>query len=330
MSSMQRLFLLAVVLAVGAGAISVRAQVSLTSIGTPYTQDFTALPATGSATFTNNTTIPGWYSVRTGSGTTVVADGGTNTGGNLYSYGTGTNTDRALGSLGSGNAAAGNFFWGVRLQNNTGVTVTSLTVSYTGEQWRNSAAAAQTVSFSYLIGSPAVTGSLAEFQSVGTAVSALNFTSPITGGTAGALDGNAAANRTAIAFAITGISIPDGTEIMLRWSDPDHSGTDHGLSIDNFSVTPSITTAAAAGLAGRVLDANGRPVAHAIVTITGDGLAAPVVAQTGPFGYYSFPGLEVGRIYVITVRSGRHTFAEPTRVVELNANVTNADFVSEQ
>ena len=106
--------------------------------------------------------------------------------------------------MGSGNAAIGNLFWGVRLQNNTGATITSLDVAYIGEQWRNSAAAAQTVAFSYLVGSPTVTGSLAEFQSAGVAVPALDFTSPITGGAAGALDGNLAANRVALTFSITG------------------------------------------------------------------------------------------------------------------------------
>src|SRR5262249_1281978 len=146
-------------------------------------------------TWTNNSTIPGWYHARTGNGTTIVANDGASNAGNLYSYGTGTSTDRALGSIGSSNVAAGNFFWGVRLQNNTGSTITSLTVSYTGEQWRNSAAAAQTVTFSYLIGSPTVTGSLAEFQSTGVRVPNLDFTSPVTGGTAGALDGNQSLNK---------------------------------------------------------------------------------------------------------------------------------------
>ena len=214
------------------------AQVSLTTLGAAHTESFDTLPASGSATWTNNSTIPGWFHARTGTGTTVVANNGASNGGNLYSYGTGAATDRALGSLGSGNAAVGNMFWGIRLQNNTGATITSLDVSYIGEQWRNSAAAAQTIAFSYLVGSPTVTGSLAEFQSAGTAVGSLDFTSPITGGTAGALDGNIAANQVARTFSITGLSIPNGTEIMLRWSDPDHTGADHGLSIDSFSVTP--------------------------------------------------------------------------------------------
>jgi len=216
----------------------VLAQVSLTTLGTPYSQSFDTLPASGSATWTNNSNIPGWFHARTGTGTTIVANDGSSNAGNLYSYGTGTATDRALGSLGSGNAAIGNLFWGVRLQNNTGATITSLDVSYTGEQWRNSAAAAQTVAFSYLVGSPTVTGSLAEFQSAGVAVPSLDFTSPITGGAAGALNGNLAANRVTLTFSITGLSIPNGTEVMLRWSDPDHTGADHGLSVDDFSVTP--------------------------------------------------------------------------------------------
>ncbi len=116
---------------------SVGAQVSVTTLGVPYTQSFDTLPASGSATWTNNSTIPGWFHARTGTGTTIVANNGSSNAGNLYSYGTGTATDRALGSLGSGNAAIGNMFWGVRLQNNTGATITSLDVSYTGEQWRN-------------------------------------------------------------------------------------------------------------------------------------------------------------------------------------------------
>src|SRR5215470_8608063 len=210
---------------------------SITALGATLTEDFDTLPVSGSATWTNDSTIPGWYHARTGTGTTIVANDGSSTAGNLYSYGTGATTDRALGSLGSGNAAVGNIFWGVRLRNNTGSTITSLDVSYTGEQWRNSGAAAQTVSFSYLVGSPTVTGSLAEFQLPGVAVPSLDFTSPVTGGTAGALNGNLSANRLNLSFTITGLNIPNGTEIMLRWSDPDHTGVDHGLAIDDLSVT---------------------------------------------------------------------------------------------
>jgi endonuclease G len=210
---------------------------SIMALGVALTENFDTLPSSGSATWTNNSTIPGWHHARTGTGAMIVANDGGNGAGNLYSYGTGTTTDRALGSVGSGNAEAGNFFWGVRLQNNTGSTITSLDISYTGEQWRNGGATAQTAFFSYLVGSPTVTGSLVEFQSAGVAVPSLDFTSLVTGGTAGALNGNLAANRVSLSFTITGLNIPNGTEVMLRWSDPDHASTDHGLAIDDLSVT---------------------------------------------------------------------------------------------
>ena len=235
-----KLTLFAIATTLAATASPASAQVSLSTLDTPYTQNFDALPASGSATWTSNSTILGWYQARTGTGTTIVANDGSSNAGNLYSYGTGTATDRALGSVGSGNVAAGNFFWGVRLQNNTGATITSLDIAYVGEQWRNGGGTglAQTVAFSYLVGSPAVTGTLAEFQAAGVAVPALSFTSPVFSTTAAALNGNLAANRTALGFTISGLNIPNGTEVMLRWSDPDHASNDHGLAIDDLSVTP--------------------------------------------------------------------------------------------
>jgi hypothetical protein len=53
------------------------------------------------------------------------------------------------------------------------------------------------------------------------------------------------------------------------------------------------------------------------------------MGQTGPFGYYQFNDLRVGQLYVVTVRSGRHSFSEPTRAIDLTANVVGADFVAE-
>ena len=111
-------------------------------------------------------------------------------------------------------------------------------MSYVGEQWRNSAAAAQTVNFSYRIGA-GLGDALTDFTTGGTAVPALNFTSPITGGSAGALDGNVSANRVAIAGTISGLSLAPGQEILLRWEDVDHSGSDHGLAIDDLAIVAS-------------------------------------------------------------------------------------------
>jgi uncharacterized protein len=113
----------ALIVVVMLGALLTRsagAQVSLTTFGTPYTQNFDTLPASGSATWTNNSTSPGWFQARTGTGTTIVANDGSSLAGNLYSYGTGTATDRAFGSSGSGNAAIGNLFREVRLGGDPG------------------------------------------------------------------------------------------------------------------------------------------------------------------------------------------------------------------
>jgi uncharacterized repeat protein (TIGR01451 family) len=213
------------------------AQVAITSVGAAFTQNFNSLPATGATTWVNNVTIPGWYFQRTGAGTTITAGSGSSATGGLYSFGVGTTTERALGAVSSG--ATGNVFYGVRLLNQTGTTVTSVRVSYVGEQWRRAATTApvaQTVNFSYVTGTP-TTGSLAEFQTVGTAVSQLDSTSPITALPTGALDGNAAANRVALSHTISGLSLANNSEIFLRWSDIDHPDFDHGLAIDDFSFT---------------------------------------------------------------------------------------------
>src|SRR5262249_19180652 len=59
---------------------------------------------------------------------------------------------------------------------------------------------------------------------------------PIATATAGAVDGNAAANRIAISATLP-VTVNASQEIWLRWQDPDDVGSDHGLAIDDFSVT---------------------------------------------------------------------------------------------
>jgi uncharacterized protein len=210
------------------------------NLSSPYSQNFDTLINTGSVAFVDDSTLLGWYAARTGTGNTIVANDGASNAGNLYSYGTGTQTDRALGSVGSGNAAAGNFFWGVRLFNNTSSAITSLNIEYTGEQWRNSAAPAQTVDFQYQIGATnaftLTTGTWSDYNP-------LDFTSPIVGGTAGSLNGNVAPNRVGLFSTLGGITVNPGQEIWLRWSDIDHTGSDHGLAIDDFSVQATVTSA---------------------------------------------------------------------------------------
>src|SRR5260221_6879437 len=117
------------------------AQVSLTTIGSAYTQNFDGLASSGTPVWTDNTTLPGWYAqfvAVPANPTTYTAGTGSSGTGALYSFGVaGTNpvTDRALGSVSSG--TPGNILFGVRFTNNTGTTITSLDISYNGEEWRN-------------------------------------------------------------------------------------------------------------------------------------------------------------------------------------------------
>lgn len=213
------------------------AQVSITGPGS-HTQNFNTLISTGTGTWTDNTTITGWYAKRSGTGTSIAADIGSATGGNLYSYGAASNTERALGSLGSGNAAAGSFAYGVGFHNTSGGSISNFQVGYTLEQWRNSAAAAQSVTFWYKVMSTYATDLTPLVNTGWTEVTALMGTGPISGGTASALVGNDPLNKVVLpATLISGLTLADGEYIMFRWLDIDHTGSDHGLSIDDVAIS---------------------------------------------------------------------------------------------
>lgn len=196
---------------------------------TTYSQDFNTLPATGTnQPWENNLTIPGWYSSRTA----INAGNGSSNTGALYSFGDNGSSDRALGSIGSG--STGTVYYGVRFQNNTGGTIHALRIEYKGEQWRNGGnATPHTAGFSYQTG-----GTITSLtDGVWTPVPELGFTGPVATTTASALNGNElGTNATMVVYTITGLNIPDGDEIFLRWDDPDHSGSDHGLAIDDFFI----------------------------------------------------------------------------------------------
>lgn len=207
-----------------------QAQVSITNIGTPYTQDFNSLANTGTA----NTALPaGWLFAESGTNAnaTYAADNGSGTGGNTYSYGTNGNTDRALGGLQSGSLIP---TIGAGFINNSGSTITTLTIAYTGEQWRAGVASrtsADTLNFQYSLDATSLgSGTWTDENN-------LDFASPALSVAAGALDGNLAANRTAKSFTITGLNIADGASFYLRWNDFNISGADDGLSIDDLTIT---------------------------------------------------------------------------------------------
>jgi hypothetical protein len=222
------------VLCVVGSAFTQAAPVAITGTGS-YSQNFDTLPASGFATWADDSTVPGWFAQRSGSsGNSIVADPGSETAGNLYSYG--STAERALGSIGSGTAMAGNFAHGVQLQNTSGEAATLNSLAYTGEQWRKGGeTVAQVVTLWYKISPTPITLLVPSADAGWTAVAAGNFSSPVNTSTGTSLDGNVSANRTAISIN-PNIFVPAGNYLMIRWKDPDHAGTDHGLAIDDVSL----------------------------------------------------------------------------------------------
>ncbi|MEH2084533.1 MAG: Calx-beta domain-containing protein [Nostoc sp.] len=238
-----------------------------------YSQNFNTLAASGtSIAWTNDSTISGWYSTRTN----YNAGSGTNNAGALYSFG--TTTDRALGSVASANT--GTIYYGLRLQNNTGSSITKLQVSYTGEQWRNGGnISQQQLKFSYQTGSTLTSLTTGTW----TPVTSLDFTGPIANATTGAVNGNQIANRVVITPVTITLATPiaNGEEIILRWEDIDDGGNDHGLAIDDVSVKVDGTTY----IVTNTNDSGAGSLRQAIINANNDpGIETILFDTTGIFG----------------------------------------------
>ena len=197
-------------------------------IGT-YSQDFNSLANSG----TSSTLPTGWYFIETGTSANneYASNDGSSNAGNTYSYGTGTATDRALGGLLSNTLTP---LFGAQITNSTGFTITQIPISYTGEMWRlGNTGRDDRLDFQYSTDATSL--------SSGTwiDVNSLDFITPLNTGTAGARDGNNSSYRTNISFTITGLSIPNGNSIWIRWTDFNATGADDGLAIDDFSIDES-------------------------------------------------------------------------------------------
>lgn len=210
-----------------------------------YTQDFNTLPITGNpsyAAWTDNSTLLGWYAAQElGTFQGIGPTSGTGTIAALKSFGASGNTERALGSIAGD---TGSIFYGIRLKNNTDETITQVTISYYGETWRqgitSGTAEYQKLLFSY---SQNATGISENLFGTGVSFSNLDYTSTVltgtTTGTAAAVNGNLAANRTLVTATLTlGSGWAPGTDLWLRWTDINDNGStaDAGLGIDNLSV----------------------------------------------------------------------------------------------
>lgn len=231
------------------GASSAPAAIVYSTPDSVYTQNFNTLTQVLNAqTWSNNSTLPGWYGfLRSGNGSVgAITQYRANSGNitpnimqstTLFSYG-GNNNDRALGNTTFTylSNSIGDGIFAVAFDNDATFTMDSFSVTFDGEQWRKGAnASAQSLIFSYGFGS--TFGSVSSW----TSVSSLQFDSPIYNANAAtALNGNNSANRVeGITDTVTDLNWQAGSRLWLRWLDVDNQGDDHQLSIDNFQFSAS-------------------------------------------------------------------------------------------
>lgn len=214
--------------------IIAQGQYSLTTLS--YTQDFNGLGTTTSANVTGGSldnidpALNGWYFLEllSSANTTITAGTGSSATGDTYNFGLTANTDRALGGLRSGTL---NPLFGFYFTNNTGSTITALQISYTGKTWRRGFNnRADRIDFQYNTTATTLSGTGGVWNNV----DALDYSSPVGGLPPG---GGSILHSAVINNYILNISIPDGANFFIRWSDLDATDADDGLSIDDFTMT---------------------------------------------------------------------------------------------
>lgn len=206
-------------------------------------------------------------------------DGSSNAG-DVYSLGAVGSTDRALGELRSGTLIP---TLGVVVRNDTGATMTSLTVSYALEQWRQGGTNRfDGFTFSYSTSTTALTGGTY------TNLATLDSSAPNGGATGNvALNGNLAGNRTIVTATISGLTIAPSGTILLRWTDTDAAGADDAIGIDDLAAAANgaATPTAACSTGG-----GSGPTTTLIHTIQGAAASSPMAGQSA-----TISGIVVGR-----------------------------------
>lgn len=225
------------------GLLASAASATIPFTGT-YTQDFNGLGQTGTAVvpergphalngILGSTGVDGWYGSNPGgsSGNTEFrAHNGSLAGGSgrgVVFFGTDGSSERALGALPTSNQVSS---FGALFTNNSNDTFASITIRYTGEQWRAGAAdIPNTLAFAWGLASGIDDAGLV-------AETALDFNAPVLTGGEIAVDGNSDPYRTAILHTINGVNWAPGQTLAIRWTINDLPGQDNGLAIDDFGL----------------------------------------------------------------------------------------------
>ncbi len=100
-------------------------------------------------------------------------------------------------------------------------------------------------------------------------------------------------------------------------------------SLSPFAVVNGFAPSAAnAAISGRITTSQGAGIRGVNVSVVNSN-GATFSSITGTFGYYRFENMPVGETYILSVRAKRYSFANPTRVINLNDELTSEDFVAD-
>jgi CSLREA domain-containing protein len=101
-----------------------------------------------------------------------------------------------------------------------------------------------------------------------------------------------------------------------------------GVNVDIGSTElQAAPVAANVSISGKVKNSIGRGISKVNVTLT-NSKGETLYTTTNNFGNYSFDELQSGETYILSVASKRHQFAEPSRIITINEDLTGFDFVS--
>lgn len=86
--------------------------------------------------------------------------------------------------------------------------------------------------------------------------------------------------------------------------------------------------AALVSISGRVTAIDGTGIRNVRLSLTSSRGDVRTI-QTGSFGYFRFDEIEVGQICILQISSKRFTFANPTRILNVQEEIADANFVAE-
>jgi hypothetical protein len=214
------------------------AQISITTVGTAYTENFDGMGSSATAALPTGFKVGSdWATGRTAtkaaagtSGTGALSSSSSGSDYNFANGVTATSTDRALGFLNSGNGSTTG--WPspdsiiLKITNNTGSTISTINISFDYEKYRSGSRAFDWTFFHGSSSVPSIAETAGNNSYVADGANTTIYNPPTF------------INKS---FTLTGLSIPAGGDYYFRWTFTGNGGSSNGqaIGIDNFSLTVS-------------------------------------------------------------------------------------------